>query len=136
MVINFIIVLPSADILLWIVLMVGELSGGWPLGLENMNIRLEIVDNFQISREPYTSQPRSTSFSSFTSSELDTESTRSSFQDPSVSLGRLLGMKPRQGEDFHFEDLTRLEETHGMLSTATKSAMKWTCHKGSAFRSS
>ncbi|KAI3888742.1 hypothetical protein MKX03_013910 [Papaver bracteatum] len=98
----------------------GELSGGWPLGLENMNIRLEIVDNFQISREPYTSQPRSTSFSSYTSSELDTESTRSSFQDPSVSLGRLLGMKPRQGEDFYFRDLTRLEETHGVLSTATK----------------
>ncbi|KAI3936940.1 hypothetical protein MKX01_015155 [Papaver californicum] len=94
---------------------VGELSGGWPLGLENMNIRLEIMDDFQIEREP-----RSTSFSSFTSSELNTESTRSSFQDHSVSLGRLLGMKTRQGEDFYFKDSTHLEETHGVLSTATK----------------
>ncbi|KAI3986747.1 hypothetical protein MKX01_014285 [Papaver californicum] len=80
--------------------MVGELSGGWPLGLENMNIRLEIVEDFQIEREPYTSRPPSTSFSSFTSSELDTESTRSSFQDHSVSLGRLLGMKTRKEKIF------------------------------------
>ncbi|KAK6133436.1 hypothetical protein DH2020_032804 [Rehmannia glutinosa] len=37
---------------------------------------------------------RSSSFSSFSSSNLDTESTASFFPDRSVSLGRLIGIRP------------------------------------------
>ncbi|KAH0699710.1 hypothetical protein KY290_014524 [Solanum tuberosum] len=70
-----------------------EVPSGWPLGLENMNIRLRVAERSQAAAASrlYVSSP---SFSSFSSSSLDTESTMSFFQDQSVSLGRLIGIKP------------------------------------------
>ncbi|OIT27635.1 PREDICTED: uncharacterized protein LOC109213687 [Nicotiana attenuata] len=78
-----------------------EEPSGWPLGLENMNIRLRVAERSQvvtaaaateeIAYRLYISSP---SFSSFSSSNLDTESTMSFFQDQSVSLGRLIGIRP------------------------------------------
>ncbi|KAK4347185.1 hypothetical protein RND71_033524 [Anisodus tanguticus] len=74
-----------------------EVPSGWPLGLENMNIRLRVAERSQVvtaavageaAYRLYVSSP------SFSSSNLDTESTMSFFQDQSVSLGRLIGIKP------------------------------------------
>ncbi|KAF5200976.1 hypothetical protein FRX31_009440 [Thalictrum thalictroides] len=77
-----------------------EMSNGWPLGLENMNLRLRVVESLQVAPSeiyhPY--RVRSTSFSSFTSSDLDTESTKSFFNDGSVSLGRIIRIRPGDGD--------------------------------------
>ncbi|XP_052108323.1 uncharacterized protein LOC110274129 isoform X2 [Arachis duranensis] len=72
-----------------------QMLNGWPLGLGFLNIKLRVteapaaapVDPFSLKQIP------STSFSSFSSSNLDTESTASFFQDKSVSLGRLIGIR-------------------------------------------
>ncbi|XP_004232916.1 uncharacterized protein [Solanum lycopersicum] len=78
-----------------------EVPSGWPLGLENMNIRLRVAERSQAvtvaagGEAAYGLYVSSPSFSSFSSSSLDTESTMSFFQDQSVSLGRLIGIKPR-----------------------------------------
>lgn len=44
----------------------------------------------------------SSSFSSFSSSNLDTESTTSFFQDHSMTLGRLIGIKPGDRRSLYF----------------------------------
>ncbi|PIA31217.1 hypothetical protein AQUCO_05100017v1 [Aquilegia coerulea] len=76
------------------------MSNGWPLGLENMNLRLRVIESRQVppseTYHPY--RVRSTSFSSFTSSDLDTESTKSFFNDSSVSLGRIIRIRPGDGD--------------------------------------
>ncbi|TMW80123.1 hypothetical protein EJD97_023776, partial [Solanum chilense] len=77
-----------------------EVASGWPLGLENMNIRLRVAERSQAvtvaaaGEAAYGLYVSSPSFSSFSSSSLDTQSTLSFFQDQSVSLGRLIGIKP------------------------------------------
>ncbi|KAH0717910.1 hypothetical protein KY285_013941 [Solanum tuberosum] len=77
-----------------------EVPSGWPLGLENMNTRLRVAERSQAvtaaaaGEAAYRLYVSSPSFSSFSSSSLDTESTMSFFQDQSVSLGRLIGIKP------------------------------------------
>lgn len=73
-----------------------ETSNGWPLGL--MNTRLRVMESIQAAPvEPYSLRIRSSSFSSFLSSNLDTESSASFFQDNSVPLGRLIGIRPGNG---------------------------------------
>ncbi|XP_047318585.1 uncharacterized protein LOC124921920 isoform X2 [Impatiens glandulifera] len=88
---------------------------GWPFGLGNLNKRLQ--DSQSQALPVVTIQPQqqhqhqqeqqqqqqqisshypSSSFSSFSSSNSDTESSASFFQDHSVSLGRLMGMKPKE----------------------------------------
>ncbi|XP_073027113.1 uncharacterized protein [Primulina eburnea] len=79
------------------------ISNGWPLGLGNMSYRIRAVElSAQQAVAPpqtHTSRiPRSFSFSSFSSSNLDTESTASFFWDRSVSLGRLIGIKAANKE--------------------------------------
>ncbi|KAG6754895.1 hypothetical protein POTOM_040696 [Populus tomentosa] len=82
--------------LYWIVLLDNETSNGWPLGL--MNTRLRVMESIQAAPvEPYSLRIRSSSFSSFISSNLDTESSASFFQDSSVPLGRLIGIRPGNG---------------------------------------
>lgn len=50
------------------------MPSGWPLGLGNMNMRFRVMETFQAAAtDPNHFGMRSTSFSSFTSSELDTE---------------------------------------------------------------
>ncbi|CAK9321051.1 unnamed protein product [Citrullus colocynthis] len=76
-----------------------ELLNGWPLGLQVMNTRLRIMadpgrDGFPPSDPSPDFHIPSMTFSSLSSSELDTMSTASFFQDHSVSLGRLIGLKP------------------------------------------
>ncbi|KAJ8545492.1 hypothetical protein K7X08_018075 [Anisodus acutangulus] len=65
-----------------------------------MNIRLRVAERSQVvtatvaGEAAYRLYVSSPSFSFFSSSNLDTESTMSFFQDQSVSLGRLIGIKP------------------------------------------
>ncbi|KAI3495321.1 hypothetical protein L1887_37615 [Cichorium endivia] len=82
-----------------------EVPNGWPFGLGNMNVRLSepvTVEDIVDAREPNTFHVPSSSFSSFSSSNLDTESTVSFFQDNSVTLGRLIGLKPRDNGTLYF----------------------------------
>ncbi|KAL2253189.1 uncharacterized protein LOC105167887 [Sesamum indicum] len=69
-----------------------ETAKGWPLGLGNMTARIRVAAPPQ---PPLASRifPSTISFTSFSSSNLDTESTASFFPDPSVPLGRLIGIR-------------------------------------------
>ncbi|KAI7732082.1 hypothetical protein M8C21_031361 [Ambrosia artemisiifolia] len=58
-------------------------EGGWPLGLQPMNLRA-VSFSTMVSGSP--------SSSSYSSSDLDTESTGSFFHDRSVTLGNLMGV--------------------------------------------
>ncbi|XP_077228205.1 uncharacterized protein LOC143861162 [Tasmannia lanceolata] len=103
---------------------VNEMLIGWPLGLENMNMRLRVIDTLQVT-ESNSFRLRSASFSSFTSSDLDTPSTRSFFPDHSITLGRLIGIKPGEG-DLYFTNSIHPEELDqasmvNVTSQATKS---------------
>eukprot|EP00262_Sarcandra_glabra_P012014 TRINITY_DN2995_c0_g1_i1.p1 TRINITY_DN2995_c0_g1~~TRINITY_DN2995_c0_g1_i1.p1 ORF type:complete len:127 (+),score=7.69 TRINITY_DN2995_c0_g1_i1:141-521(+) len=99
------------------------MSSGWPLGLENMNIRLRGTETTlqAAAVEPNSFHTRSTSFSSFTSSDLDTESTKSFFQDHSITLGRLIGIKSGEG-DLYFTESIQSEE-HNPPSTVKRHEM-------------
>ncbi|XP_076909419.1 uncharacterized protein LOC143566679 [Bidens hawaiensis] len=82
-----------------------EAPSGWPFGLGSMNTRLSIretVEAVTVTREPNTFHGPSSSFSSFSSSNFDTESTASFFQDNRVSLGRLIGLRPRDNGTLYF----------------------------------
>ncbi|KAI3456232.1 hypothetical protein Pfo_012895 [Paulownia fortunei] len=84
-----------------------ETPNGWPLGLGNMNSRIRVVRTSQLVAppQPYASRlRRSSSFSSFSSSNLDTESTASFFLDQSVSLGRLIGIRPANAGSLYGEN--------------------------------
>ncbi|KAK6124380.1 hypothetical protein DH2020_041873 [Rehmannia glutinosa] len=85
-----------------------EMPNGWPLGLGNMNSRIRMVGTSQlVAVSPPQSTAsclhRSLSFSSFSSSNLDTESTASFFPDQSVSLGRLIGIKAANKGRLYYE---------------------------------
>ncbi|XP_059670636.1 uncharacterized protein LOC132316141 isoform X1 [Cornus florida] len=86
-----------------------EMPIGWPLGLGNMNMRLGVVENSQASaaEDSYSAHMPSTSFSSFSSSNLDTESTASFFQDHSVPLGRLIGIRSGDRGALNFPNTSR-----------------------------
>ncbi|XP_030968434.1 uncharacterized protein LOC126726019 [Quercus robur] len=84
---------------------------GWPLGLGIMNVRLRVRESLPAAAvQPYSVHMPSTSFSSFSSSNLDTESTASFFQDRSMSLGRLIGIKPGERGGFYVPNSIHLEE--------------------------
>ncbi|KAJ6707097.1 hypothetical protein OIU85_027448 [Salix viminalis] len=97
-----------------------EASNGWPLGL--MNTRLRVMETIQAApAEPYSSRIRSSSFSSFSSSNLDTESTASFFQDSSVPLGRLIGIRPGNG-GLYFPRRVHADEREKIAIGATRTA--------------
>ncbi|XP_012091661.1 uncharacterized protein LOC105649581 [Jatropha curcas] len=106
-----------------------ETSSGWPLGLEIMNMRLQVrvMESVQAApAELYSNaRSRSPSFSSFSSSNLDTESTASFFQDHSVSLGRLIGIRPGNG-DFYFPRRIHLDEWEGKSVRSVNSEVSTT----------
>ncbi|KAM7506049.1 hypothetical protein LguiB_004953 [Lonicera macranthoides] len=75
-----------------------------------MNTTLRATDGLQAtSIFPHTLHVPSSSFSSFSSSNLDTESTASFFQDNSVSLGRLIGIKPGDRGSLYFPNTVCLQ---------------------------
>nr|XP_012573612.1 uncharacterized protein LOC101511791 isoform X2 [Cicer arietinum] len=106
-----------------------EMLIGWPLGLSFLNMRLRVAESLPAasSVEPYQlHMPMPcTSFSSFSTSNLDTESTASFFQDNSVSLAQLIGF--RTGRDrgrLYFPTPLRFEERNRKLE-------KGSCSHGS-----
>ncbi|MED6144789.1 hypothetical protein PIB30_018830 [Stylosanthes scabra] len=90
-----------------------EMPNGWPLGLGFLNIRLRVTEAPSAAPvEPFSSMHApSTSFSSFSSSNLDTESTASFFQDKSVSLGRLIGIRGGERGRLYFTNTLRFEDS-------------------------
>ncbi|MFQ6638787.1 hypothetical protein Gotur_014885, partial [Gossypium turneri] len=65
-------------------------EGGWPLGLQPLNVRLGLARNHDYSGSiTLTASPTSSADSS---SDLDTQSTGSFFHDKSVTLGSLIGV--------------------------------------------
>lgn len=69
-------------------------EGGWPLGLQPLNVRVGLVRgrNFSGSTSFNTILSGSPSSSTDSSSDLDTESTGSFFHDRSTTLGSLIGV--------------------------------------------
>ncbi|KAL3596446.1 hypothetical protein D5086_008083 [Populus alba] len=97
-----------------------EASNGWPLGL--MSTRLRVMETIQAApAETYSLRIRSSSFSSFSSSNLDTESTASFFQDRSVPLGRLIGIRPGNG-GLHFPRRVHADEREKIAIRAIRAA--------------
>ncbi|KAG4959874.1 hypothetical protein JHK87_036507 [Glycine soja] len=89
-----------------------EMPIGWPFGLGFLNMRFRDAESLPAAPvEPHSMHIPSTSFSSFSSSNLDTESTASFFQDNSVSLGHLIGLRPGEKGRLYFPNTLRLEET-------------------------
>eukprot|EP01018_Ginkgo_biloba_P034051 Gb_13645 [translate_table: standard] len=72
-----------------------EQNDGWPLGLQPLHVRVRLMEN-HILTEPNAFNALiavSPSFSSDSSSDLDTESTGSFFYDKSITLGNLIGLQ-------------------------------------------
>ncbi|PPS13435.1 hypothetical protein GOBAR_AA07148 [Gossypium barbadense] len=91
-----------------------ETSNGWPLGLQIMNMRLGLQQRLQAAApavEPYFLHIPSSSFSSFSSSNLDTESSASFFQDNSVSLGKLIGYGPGERESLYLQNSIHTDQS-------------------------
>ncbi|XP_042422819.1 uncharacterized protein LOC122010375 isoform X1 [Zingiber officinale] len=79
----------------WLHKLVENALGGWPFGLESLTFRLRNMECLQAPTIATNSLNRhSDSFPSYSSSELDTISTKSFFQDHSITLGTLIGMTP------------------------------------------
>ncbi|XP_059295096.1 uncharacterized protein LOC132048203 [Lycium ferocissimum] len=103
-----------------------EVPSGWPLGLENMNIRLRVSERSQVvtaaaGEAAYRLYVSSQSFSSFSSSNLDTESTMSFFQDQSVSLGRLIGIKTANRGKLEISNRVNCEKNENVSARRSKS---------------
>ncbi|KVH89502.1 uncharacterized protein LOC112526797 [Cynara cardunculus var. scolymus] len=102
-----------------------EVPSGWPFGLGSMNTRLSVRESGVAvtgGREPNTFHGPSSSFSSFSSSNLDTESTASFFQDNSVSLGRLIGIAPRENRTLYFPRTTCIPDQRSQRSKVSTKA--------------
>ncbi|KAK3431370.1 hypothetical protein EUGRSUZ_E03247 [Eucalyptus grandis] len=83
---------------------------GWPLGLEIMNLRLRLFESLQPATiDPQSFRAPSTRLSSISSSGLDTESSASFFQDSSVSLGRLIGIRPGNSGHLYFPSSSSIQ---------------------------
>ncbi|KAK7327844.1 hypothetical protein VNO77_21937 [Canavalia gladiata] len=99
-----------------------DMSIGWPLGLGFLNMRLRVVESHpSASGEPYHLHVPTTSFSSFSSSNLDTESTASFFQDNSVSLAQLIGIRAGDRGRLYFPNSLRFEEKENKLTKSSSS---------------
>ncbi|KAF5944379.1 hypothetical protein HYC85_018456 [Camellia sinensis] len=91
------------------------MPNGWPLGLGNLNMRLRVTESLHpAATEPHPLHTPSSSCSSFSSSNLDTESTASFFQDHSVSLGRLIGIRSRERGSVYFPNASRFEQRESL----------------------
>ncbi|KAM5588146.1 hypothetical protein ABKV19_006545 [Rosa sericea] len=96
-----------------------EMHHGWPLGLETMSLRLRLGESLPAAVIRH--HVPSTSFTSFSSSNLDTEqSTASFFQDHSMSLGRLIGIRTNDRGRLYYPNPTRFEE-HDRVSLRASS---------------
>ncbi|XP_039038000.1 uncharacterized protein LOC120175443 isoform X2 [Hibiscus syriacus] len=95
-----------------------ETSNGWPLGLQIMTMRLGLQERYQVAApavEPYSLHIPSSSFSSFSSSNLDTESSASFFQDNSVSLGKLIGLGASERRPLYLQNTISTHQSNRRL---------------------
>ncbi|KAL3615101.1 hypothetical protein CASFOL_040762 [Castilleja foliolosa] len=99
-----------------------ETPNGWPLGLGNMNSRISVAEAVR-PLPPRRLLTAATSFSSFSSSNLDTESTASFFPDQSVTLGRLIGIRPRNNKGKLFDEHRKMPDERSRRSGVPK------CHE-------
>ncbi|KAL9671701.1 hypothetical protein QQ045_009272 [Rhodiola kirilowii] len=102
-----------------------EMSRGWPLGLEIMHIKLRQT---QPVLEPMPSTSSflhlpSASLSSASSSSSEKKSTSSFFDDGSVTLGRLIGIRARSVDKKEHHDQHRIS-CRGEGSTETNRSSK------------
>ncbi|OAY72173.1 Uncharacterized protein ACMD2_02302, partial [Ananas comosus] len=72
-------------------------EGGWPLGLQPLNVRVGLLRNLDFSgslslNTIITDDSPTSSSSASSSSDIDTESTGSFFPDRSITLGNLIGI--------------------------------------------
>ncbi|XWS28843.1 hypothetical protein CRYUN_Cryun25bG0106400 [Craigia yunnanensis] len=69
-------------------------EGGWPLGLQSLNVRVGLARNHDyLGSISFNTIPSgSLTSSTDSSSDLDTESTGSFFHDNSITLGSLIGV--------------------------------------------
>ncbi|KAK4858035.1 hypothetical protein QYF36_009995 [Acer negundo] len=109
-----------------------ETSNGWPPGLDIMNTRLRVMEEgtqaAQAALEPDSTHTRTISFTSLSSSNLDTESTASFFQHNSLSLGRLIGFKGCNGGSLYFpKPAIRFEEHERRITTTTTTVVRGRC---------
>eukprot|EP00249_Psilotum_nudum_P024427 c29182_g1_i1 orf=157-813(-) len=68
-------------------------SGGWPLGLQPLNVRLTLMDHLRLAQSSAFRTVSTPSVSTDSSSDLDTESTGSFFPETSITLGSLIGIR-------------------------------------------
>ncbi|KAL5991962.1 hypothetical protein ACLOJK_012874 [Asimina triloba] len=92
-------------------------EGGWPLGLQPLNMRIGLARNREASSSmSFSTLITDTSTSpSVSSSDLDTQSTGSFFPEKSTTLGNLIGIRSiievsgrRRGEEESPEELKRM----------------------------
>ncbi|GLJ15980.1 hypothetical protein SUGI_0264540 [Cryptomeria japonica] len=98
---------------------------GWPLGLETVNIRVEIMNGIRaMERTPF--HLTTPSSSSLSSSNLDTESSTSFFTERSTTLGNLIGITPTQhtSGNVHSEEL-RWMSTNGRRAKNNGKMRSW-----------
>ncbi|KAK4271613.1 hypothetical protein QN277_020283 [Acacia crassicarpa] len=103
-----------------------EMPLGWPLGLSFLYTRLRVAESHPVAPVgSYSLHVPSSSFSSFSSSNLDTESSASFFQDNSVSLGRLIGLRAgeRRGR-LYFPNSLNFEESENNNNALAKDDSK------------
>ncbi|GMI91559.1 hypothetical protein HRI_002825200 [Hibiscus trionum] len=92
-----------------------ETSNGWPLGLQIMTMRLGLQESVAPAVEPYSFHIPSSSFTSFSSSNLDTESSASFFQDSSVSLGKLIGLGAGERGPLYLQNTNHTHQSNRRL---------------------
>ncbi|ERM95041.1 hypothetical protein AMTRI_Chr07g80980 [Amborella trichopoda] len=102
-------------------------EGGWPLGLQPLHVRVNLMENHVLTepRAFNTLIAVSPSFSSQSSSDLDTVSTGSFFYDKSVTLGNLIGLQQELGASngrTNTRDLNQTRQNH-----KNQSSKSWCC---------
>ncbi|XP_039052945.1 uncharacterized protein LOC120194829 [Hibiscus syriacus] len=112
-----------------------ETSNGWPLGLQIMTMRLGLQERYQGAApavEPYSLHIPSSSFSSFSSSNLDIESSASFFQDSSVSLGKLIGHGADEGGPLYLQNTIHTHQSNRQLPVRGACNCRYASRKHSA----
>eukprot|EP01018_Ginkgo_biloba_P013735 Gb_24412 [translate_table: standard] len=120
---------------LWLrgIVLVDGLPTGWPLGLETVNLRVRILEIIRAS-ESNSFRLTTPSFSSLSSSDLDTESTRSFFPDNSITLGTLIGIRPDHTAMYHSNSGHAQIQTH-MAQISCDSRRRKSCGRAKNWKS-
>lgn len=102
-------------------------------GFQHSSLRVRVMENLRVAEPNYLDAMAvvSPSFSSHSSSDLDTESTGSFFYDKSITLGSLMGLKSDVGVSprvvVHAQELTSREPEapRSRQNTRSKKSKSW-----------